>query len=252
MKGYKALRKSMRSIYGNIVYKLDKEYSIEGELKMCENGYHFCKELINVFTYYPLDSRVFEIDTLDGEIKKDNEFDKYCTNKIKLVREISKEEINEYVKNNLDEFTYNKNWRARLVIAQLGYNLDILINDKNTYIRAEVARQGYGLDTLINDEDFIVRAEVAKQGYGLDKLVNDKDSYVLLYVIEQNYGLDKFINSEDSFIRKSVAKQGYGLDKLINDESCRVRAEVARQGYGLDILINDPDPNVRIIASENL
>ena len=145
MRGYKALNKDMSTLYRNMIYELNKEYEIERKLIMCENGYHFCKELINVFNYYPLDSRVFEIDTLDGEIKKDNEFDKYCTNKIKLVREISEDEINKYIED----------------------NLDILINDENPYVRAAVAKQGYGLDKLINDEYEYVRerARTVKQLY---------------------------------------------------------------------------------------
>ena len=71
MRGYKALNKDMSTKYGNMTYELNKVYEIEVELIMCENGYHFCKELINVFNYYPLDSRVFEIDTLDGILLKD-------------------------------------------------------------------------------------------------------------------------------------------------------------------------------------
>ena len=165
MRGYKALNKDMSSKYGDMTYELNKEYEIERKLIMCENGYHFCNELFNVYYYYyPSDSRVFEIDTLDGEIIESKNKDKYCSSKIKLIREVSEDEINKYIEDNLDK----------------------LINDPN-----------------------------------------------------QN-------------IREAVAKKGYGLDKLINDESYRVRAEVARQGYGLDILINDPDPNVRMIASENL
>ena len=156
MKGYKALLKSMRSNYGDMTYELNKEYEIEGKLIMCENGYHFCKELINVFNYYPLDSRVFEIDTLDGEIIKKDDIDKYCTNKIKLVREISREEINKYIEDNLDKFIYNKNWRKRLIPAQLRYGLDKLINDESWIVRLAVAEQKYGLDKLINDEDSLV------------------------------------------------------------------------------------------------
>ena len=100
MRGYKALNKDMSSKYGDMTYELNKVYTLEGELIMCENGYHFCTELINVFTYYPSDSRVFEIDTLDGEIIKKG--DKYCTNKIKIIREVSEEEINKYIEYNLD------------------------------------------------------------------------------------------------------------------------------------------------------
>ena len=74
MKGYKALRKSMRSIYGNIVYKLDKEYSIEGELKMCENGYvpyymyrqkSMINNLENIGYAQPNTICLFNIDTME-------------------------------------------------------------------------------------------------------------------------------------------------------------------------------------------
>ena len=143
MRGYKALNEDMSTLYGDMTYELNKEYEIEGELIMCENGYHFCTELINVFIYYPSDSRVFEIDTLDGEIIKKG--DKYCSSKIKLIREISKEEINKYIED----------------------NLDILINDPNPNVREAVAKKGYGLDKLINDEYEYVRerARTVKQLY---------------------------------------------------------------------------------------
>ena len=100
MRGYKALNEDMSTKYGDMIYELNKEYEIEGELIMYENGYHFCKELINVYNYYPSDSRVFEIDTLNGEIIK--KCDKYCSNRIKLIREVSKDEINKYIEDNLD------------------------------------------------------------------------------------------------------------------------------------------------------
>ena len=130
MRGYKALNKDMSTKYGNMTYELNKVYTLEGELIMCENGYHFCTELIYVFMYYPFNSRVFEIDTLDGEIIKKG--DKYCSSKIKLIGEISKEEINKYIEDNLYK----------------------LINNEDSYVREIVAKQGYGLDILINDEDW--------------------------------------------------------------------------------------------------
>ena len=154
MRGYKALNKDMSTLYGNIVYELNKEYEIEGKLIMCENGYHFCNELFNVFNYYLSNSRVFEIDTLDGEIIKKG--DKYCTNKIKIIKEISEDEINKYIEDNLDKFS----------------------NSENYLFRSKVAKQGYCLDKLINDESWEVRKTVAEQSYGLDILIHDSDSYV--------------------------------------------------------------------------
>ena len=131
MRGYKALNEDMSTLYGDITYELNKVYTLEGELIMCENGYHFCTKLINVFIYYPSDSRVFEIDTLDGEIIEKG--DKYCTNKIKIIKEVSEEEINKYIEDNLYK----------------------LINDPDPNVRAAVAEKGYGLNILVNDESFI-------------------------------------------------------------------------------------------------
>ena len=221
MKGYKALGKNMNTIYGKFIYELNKEYEIDKRFKisMCKNGYHFCKELINVFNYYPLDSRVFEIDTLDGEIIESNNKDKYCSRKIKLIREISEDEINKYIEDNLEKFSNSENYLFRSKVAKQGYCLDKLINDKTPYVRAEVAKQGYGLDKLINDEDPTVRLAVAKQGYGLDKLISDEAPSVRAAVARQNYGLDILINDESWIVRLAVAEQKYGLDKLSLDNN---------------------------------
>ena len=133
MKGYKALGKNMNTLYGDMTYELNKEYTLEGKLIMCENGYHFCNELFNVFNYYLSDSRVFEIDTLDGEIIKEG--DKYCSRKIKLIREISEDEINKYIEDNLDKFSNSENYLFRSRVAKQGYCLDKLINDESWYVR---------------------------------------------------------------------------------------------------------------------
>ena len=179
MRGYKALNKDMKAIHGDdIQYELNKEYTLDSELRICRNGYHFCKELINVYKYYSYNSRVFEIDTLDGDIESDKGNIKYCSNRIKLVREVTKEEINKYIEDNLDKFVKYPDYDVRVAVAKHGYGLDNLIDDHDYDVRAAVASQGYGLDKLINDPNYIVKAAVARQGYGLDKLINDKDYHV--------------------------------------------------------------------------
>ena len=226
VKGYKALRKNMTTKYGNMIYELNKEYNLEGDIVPCRNGYHFCKRLIDVSVYYNTEeSRVFEIESCGEVIDLDN---KSVTNNIKLIREISLKEYKEHIEKNLEE----------------------LVNDEDYEVRREVARQEQGLDKLINDEDFVVRREVAKQGYGLDKLANDKNWKVRREVAKQGYGLDKLIDDKYWKVRREVAKQGYGLDKLVNDEDWRVRLEVVSQGYGLDKLIDDEDYEVRDISRE--
>ena len=33
-------------------YKVGNEYHINGDVEMCENGFHACKDLMDVFNYY--------------------------------------------------------------------------------------------------------------------------------------------------------------------------------------------------------
>ena len=229
-KGYKRLNLDMTSKYGDMQYELNTPYYLEGKLKICFNGYHLCKNILDTIRFYDSkDSRLFEV-----EYNADNCIEtkyKLCSDHIKIVREISQEEyrsyIKEYIKNN---DILNEDWEIRGEIAKQGFYLDKLINDEDNYVRWEVAKQKYGLDKLVNDKNWYIRKEVAKQGFSLDVLINDKDWRV----------------------RREVAKQGYGLNILVNDEDWEVRYEVAKQGYGLDILINDEDFDVRYIARQKL
>ena len=95
-----------------------------------------------------------------------------------LKKHISKEEINDYFKQNQKKFIENKDWQVREAVAKQGYGLDTLIHDEKWQVRIAVAEQNYGLDTLIHDEYWEVRKAVAEQGYGLDILINDEDWYV--------------------------------------------------------------------------
>ena len=92
-KYYKALLKEpyMTSKYGNMKYELGKEYNIEGNLELCHNGYHFCDAIENVFNYYSNSNiMIFEVEPIGNILKRNN---KYCSEGIKLIREIPKEEI---------------------------------------------------------------------------------------------------------------------------------------------------------------
>ena len=177
-KGIKALGMDMEAIKGNgMVYEMNKEYVHDGDIRCRYSGYHYFDSIRDVMYMYCLDkSRLFECE-LNGD-KFEHDGIVYCTNKIKLVREISKEEIKKYIEDNIDKLVNDKDWEVREEVAKQGYGLDKLINDKDWIVREEVAKHGYGLDILVNDEDEDVRLEVAKHGYGLDILVNDDEEDV--------------------------------------------------------------------------
>lgn len=73
-------------------FTIGKTYVEELTPKLCGRGFHYCKTIKDVFSFYRNDGKnrfcLIEVlgDTDDG-------IDKSCTNKIKIVRELTKEEV---------------------------------------------------------------------------------------------------------------------------------------------------------------
>lgn len=90
MRGYKAFNKDLKC--RDMQYEIGKEYVFEGEPIPCEQGFHFCETIGDCYNFYQKNenTRICEIEAT-GEIKKDEL--KYITNKIKIIKEITKENI---------------------------------------------------------------------------------------------------------------------------------------------------------------
>ena len=74
-------------------FEVGKEYKTSGNLEMCENGFHFCWNLNDVHNYYNLGlSVICEVEIL-GDIINEPDMSKSCTNHIKIVRLLTKEEV---------------------------------------------------------------------------------------------------------------------------------------------------------------
>ena len=74
-------------------YEVGKTYTINGKIKCCQRGFHFCKGLIKCFNYYSFDynNKFAIVEANDEIIIDDNK--KYCTNNINIVRELSFGEV---------------------------------------------------------------------------------------------------------------------------------------------------------------
>ena len=70
-------------------YEVGKEYFQEGNIKLCENGFHACSNLADCFNYYPFNpnNKVAEVE-LYGSIDSDDG-DKICASNIKILSELS-------------------------------------------------------------------------------------------------------------------------------------------------------------------
>ncbi|HGM3279667.1 TPA: pentapeptide repeat-containing protein [Clostridioides difficile] len=76
----------------NFKYEVGKTYEHDGDIEVCEAGFHFCQKVIDCFNYYYFDNKnkVAKIEAI-GLIKTDG--DKSVTNKITIVKEIKWEEL---------------------------------------------------------------------------------------------------------------------------------------------------------------
>ena len=90
MKGYKVFEPDWKC--RGFQYEVGQTYEMEGTPVCCDHGFHFCTELKDCFSYYDFDpnNKVAIIEAL-GDI--DTEGNKSCTNKIKIVEEITWEEV---------------------------------------------------------------------------------------------------------------------------------------------------------------
>ena len=91
MKGYKAFLPNMTTQHGDdIVYEVGKTYTVEGEVRICENGYHFCKKCVDVYDYYSKPCRICEVNVTGAVQTQGN---KSVGRRLKILRELTADEI---------------------------------------------------------------------------------------------------------------------------------------------------------------
>ena len=88
MKGYKAFDSDLTC--RGMQYEVGKEYTHDGDISLCEQGFHFCEQLTDCYQYYNSKSRICEVEAL-GEVKTDDT--KSVTDHIRIMRELTREEI---------------------------------------------------------------------------------------------------------------------------------------------------------------
>lgn len=94
MKGYKVFGPDWKC--RNYQYKVGEVFEKDAEPVCCSCGFHFCVDLRHCFNYYSFDpgNKVAEVEALgDIDSIESETGTKYCTNKIKIVREITWEEV---------------------------------------------------------------------------------------------------------------------------------------------------------------
>ena len=86
IKSYKGFDKNLRC--RDFQYKIGGIYEMDGEIKVCNRGFHACESPFDVFDYYTMiDSRFCEVEQ-DGNISREDRGTKICSSKIKIKAEL--------------------------------------------------------------------------------------------------------------------------------------------------------------------
>ena len=111
IKGYKGFNKNLQC--RGFQYETGKEYEEKEAIKACYNGFHFCENPFDVFSYYPpsdgnWENRYCEVEasgTLDKEVNGDS---KVASSKLKIKAEIG---LNGIIKAGIDFILEKIDWR---------------------------------------------------------------------------------------------------------------------------------------------
>ena len=220
MKAYKAFNPDMTC--RGFQYEIGKTYKIQGEPIMCARGFHACLNLETVFRYYsPYKKPILcEVEVL-GDVVHGRFFDdKVVTNKIKIVRELTEDEVTKYA---LDQFKL-KLESLPLVYALLTYpNLAPFISDKILYQLVPFEQKELAIH---GSQDLLKR--LLKCGHPSTK--QELVRTVPLYPESlQKLILDTLVKDGLEEVRAKVATYGKKRHRsiLMNDVSAMVREQVA-------------------------
>ena len=87
MKGYKVFNPDWTC--RKMQYEVGKTYEMDESPVLCERGFHFCTRAARCFDYYNFDpqNHVAEVEAMGCVVG--DEANKMCTNKIRIVRELT-------------------------------------------------------------------------------------------------------------------------------------------------------------------
>ena len=107
-KGYKGFDKDLQC--RGFQYEVGKTYECE-TAEVSSKGFHYCKKIKDVLDYYPITSRFCEIEDLGKTVTKQN---KSATTKIKIVKELTRDELVKLFKYKNDNLGKNNlgNWNT--------------------------------------------------------------------------------------------------------------------------------------------
>jgi len=115
-------------------YEVGQTYTLNGELVMCVNGFHFCQDLFDIFNYYPPNKnlKVFKVESLEDTITND---DKSIANKLKILEEVNLSNLK--LEKNGKKYEFNSNGKLSEYLMVDGYWEKYEYDEESNLIKRE-------------------------------------------------------------------------------------------------------------------
>ena len=138
IKSYKGFDKNLKC--RDFQYEIGKEYEMDGEIKVCNRGFHACESPFDVFDHYTMiGSRFCEVEQ-DGNISKEDRGTKICSSKIKIKAELKLADMINLGVEWLKEITSPEKIKTSIKDNSSGYGAQIGSSGDN----AKIGSSGYG------------------------------------------------------------------------------------------------------------
>ena len=142
MKGYKGFDKDLKCL--DFQYEVGKDYTTEGKIEACKNGFHFCENPMDVLGYYPPPDSRYCIVESSGQEDRDGDDSKVATSKIHISAEIGlKGLIEAGVKFILDKVNWKDNKESNTGDRSAATNTGYQSAATNTGDQSAATNTGY-------------------------------------------------------------------------------------------------------------
>ena len=129
IKSYKGFDKNLKC--RDFQYEIGKEYEMDGEIRVCNRGFHACESPFEVFDHYSMiGSRFCEVEQ-DGNISKEDRGTKICSSKIKIKAELKL----------ADMINLGVEWLKEITSPE---KIKTSIKDNSSGDDAQIGSSGYG------------------------------------------------------------------------------------------------------------
>ena len=201
IKSYKGFNKDLTC--RGFQYEVGKEYTHDGDIEVCESGFHACENPLDVLNFYGdiLDNRYCEVEQ-SGDIKTDD--NKTVSSKIKIKAEVGfaglfkagiewLKEVTDPKKIDTKETTHNDNGGDSAQIGSSGYYAQIGSSGDSAQIgssgdSAQIGSSGYYAKIDSTGEDSIICCA------GHNSMVKAKQgSWITLSEWIYSYGKGRYI-----------------------------------------------------------